>query len=1461
MKPANRRRKWDLGRLPARLLCAFFALLGTIPLAAGVMVRSPPVLAWASRETSELVARELGINARFAVETRLWPLQVRLRGLVVDASDGGSPVVEAERVAITPRFFSLLSGRLDVGEIEIDAPRGRIVVRDGRIKNLAFKAREKPKTKRPTTRDPFSSVSVSDARVRVDFEGVGLDTGSVDLDLTVEPGGEYEIGVRVSGSTLERTRDLGAAAGRPSVDEDVLCRMTLRARVDAAGVLVHRLSLVGAVDVDPDRGTRPVCQPREDENDPRRVAVRLSQFRVTPRTGKLPLVSGHAVLRAPASLVNRFVRTEALKGWVGLSAEIHATAERSLPDMQGKLRGAGLEFERYRLARDLNAEFAISADEIRLRRADVGIADGTASFEDVLVRPLAPGVALKARRMVWTGAKFPGLMRDLGVTPNTVVGWDFGTTTVTDFGGTIQPLALDGKLHASTHDFEVFDRAFHDPARQRMIGVRAAEVRGRIGVRPRAFEFYDTTATFGSSRVVANLVSIGFDNQVKLEIGRSPINLADISPLSAVSLAGMSEVSARMAGPAGNPLLTGDLSVRGLELGGLPVGDVLGSQVRFEPLHVDFTEVRCRKNKSDFKLPSARLDFGQTASLVADGTAESSRFELRDFLQMFRFDQDPRFADLRGTNRVKTRVHYELGGAHDRCGGGVLRVQGELGIEHAELLDESYDGGGAEFALEWADRQAGYRGISLDVPSLSLRKGSGVLLGSLNVKPGAKVSGHLVATAVPVSSLQGLGTLGRVSEARASGVAEVGGTLDNLAVDAQVDLSPWRVGSASLPASELHVKLRPIVRPVHFSGTTHCGQPIGPPFDRAEYDQDLPAGVFEIEGGLFGGQVRLAGLSVTRQRQKRVRGQVELNRLDLGALAELVSDPPWGEGKLSGRLTGKLAIEQLETSQPARARVAFEPKALSLTVGGANVELRGSAAPVRLGQGKLEVPRLSLAVTAPGGLGGVFDASGTISDVGQRNEVDATLALRPVELGKLASLMPRIERAHGSVRGGIRLHGAPAQLRYDGGFTLKGGELVVRGLPAPVSDLDLTLEVAAGELRGRGTARMGSGTLRLSGSAPLRGSRLGAARSLITARGLGFPLGDGVKATVDADLVASWEPSEDADAQRRLPRISGDVTLKSFVYSRPITLSADIASLGRRGKRTTFESYDPADDAVEFEVTLRSDRPLKINNNMVDASLVTSDLTLAGTNQRFGMRGGVRLQPGGRLRLRRSEFEIRQGTVRFDDLTRIAPQVDVTATTEYRRYAGLDTGARTGPAGTSSGSTSGSTGGAAGGRWLITLHAYGDAEKLKVDLSSEPAMAQDDIFLLLTVGVTRAELDQSQSASVGGSVALEALGTMTGADRAVQQVVPVIDEFRFGSAYSSRTGRTEPTVTIGKRLAERIRANVTSGLAESREVRSNLEWQLNRRVSVQGSYDNVNDISSSSLGNLGADVRWRLEFE
>jgi len=59
---------------------------------------------------------------------------------------------------------------------------------------------------------------------------------------------------------------------------------------------------------------------------------------------------------------------------------------------------------------------------------------------------------------------------------------------------------------------------------------------------------------------------------------------------------------------------------------------------------------------------------------------------------------------------------------------------------------------------------------------------------------------------------------------------------------------------------------------------------------------------------------------------------------------------------------------------------------------------------------------------------------------------------------------------------------------------------------------------------------------------------------------------------------------------------------------------------------------------------------------------------------------------------------------------------------------------------------------------------------------------------------------------------------LTGADTAVRKAVPVIDDFRFGNAYSSRSGTVGPTVTVGKRVTEQLRANVTSGLTENREI-------------------------------------------
>src|SRR6202000_419594 len=118
-----------------------------------------------------------------------------------------------------------------------------------------------------------------------------------------------------------------------------------------------------------------------------------------------------------------------------------------------------------------------------------------------------------------------------------------------------------------------------------------------------------------------------------------------------------------------------------------------------------------------------------------------------------------------------------------------------------DLFGETYDSGDAEFDFRWSDRDATYQGVDLSVPSLTLHKGSGTLVGSLGMREGGQVYGHFVGSAVPLSHLDALPTLARAAEGQVSAVAEVGGTVDALSFDASGRISPVRIGRATLPAS------------------------------------------------------------------------------------------------------------------------------------------------------------------------------------------------------------------------------------------------------------------------------------------------------------------------------------------------------------------------------------------------------------------------------------------------------------------------------------------------------------------------------------------------------------------------------------------------------------------------------------------------------------------------------------
>ena len=138
---------------------------------------------------------------------------------------------------------------------------------------------------------------------------------------------------------------------------------------------------------------------------------------------------------------------------------------------------------------------------------------------------------------------------------------------------------------------------------------------------------------------------------------------------------------------------------------------------------------------------------------------------------------------------------------------------------------------------------------------------------------------------------------------------------------------------------------------------------------------------------------------------------------------------------------------------------------------------------------------------------------------------------------------------------------------------------------------------------------------------------------------------------------------------------------------------------------------------------------------------------------------------------------------------------------------------------------------------------------------------EQDILLLLTVGLTTAQAQSLQAADLGGA-ALEAVSSLSGVNDEVTDALQVIDDFAITTMYSTRTNRPEPQVTIGKRIAERVRLTASTSLTgDTREIRAGVEWQLGDQTSIQAGYDNINRETQSSFGNVGIDFHWRIEFE
>jgi translocation and assembly module TamB len=557
-------------------------------------------------------------------------------------------------------------------------------------------------------------------------------------------------------------------------------------------------------------------------------------------------------------------------------------------------------------------------------------------------------------------------------------------------------------------------------------------------------------------------------------------------------------------------------------------------------------------------------------------------------------------------------------------------------------------------------------------------------------------------------------------------------------------------------------------------------------------------------------------LAIGRTKVYPLRGRIALEDFDLGPLL-----PQRGlRGALSAVVDVTGGAMRSDDWLTAEVRVG------KLRVGAGDVEIRNDGElRLSLDRGRYAIGRARLI-----GPSSRLEVSGggTASTVAARVSGEVDLAL-------LASLSEFVTEAQGLVRLEVRVSGPLASPEAYGTAVIDDATLRSVVLPEPIEGLTgrVTFSQRVVNIENV-SARVAGGSVAASGTGILEGRGLAAFDVDVSARDLAMHPADGVELGIGGDARLSWRRGD------RVPSLSGVLHVGRLVYTRPIQVGQTLDELSRRA-RTEVARYDPALDHLQFDLRVVADAPLHVANNLLEADLSIRDaerpFRVVGTDQRFGVLGTMGIDRGV-VRFRSTTFDIQRGVLEFDDETRIDPRFDIRAQTTIRRSGDFNVPL-----------------------WRILLRAYGTTDGFRLDTQSDPELSQEDIVLLLTMGMTRAEAQQLQGGSLGQAAALEALTTVSGVDREVRNAVRVIDDFRLSSGYSLRTQRSEPQVSVGKRISDRVRLSATTGLGEARDFRASVEWQLDDQTSVQGGYDNLNTTTNATLGNLGVDLRWRLEFE
>lgn len=261
--------------------------------------------------------------------------------------------------------------------------------------------------------------------------------------------------------------------------------------------------------------------------------------------------------------------------------------------------------------------------------------------------------------------------------------------------------------------------------------------------------------------------------------------------------------------------------------------------------------------------------------------------------------------------------------------------------------------------------------------------------------------------------------------------------------------------------------------------------------------------------------------------------------------------------------------------------------------------------------------------------------------------------------------------------------------------------------------------------------------------------------------------------------------------------------------------------------------------SLKLDINIDLSRGIIIRNQLLEGE-ATGALNISGSPELPIIKGKIDITRGSKLIFKDKPFDIQTASINFLQSKEINPMVYISANSRVSDYD-------------------------------INLLVQGPAKNLSIKPTSQPPLAENEIFSLLALGVT-SQTDQNLSSETQqkqtGLEVLAAISNQSKLNKKIQEKFGLT--VQLAPSVDSTKNIAVPKVVVSKKISNRVNASYSkpfTGNDQNQEFK--LQYIFNKNMSGIFNYQNkdtiqqdqITNTTNNSKGVLGVDLEYRDEFK